>query len=83
MVSSGSFVLLLSCVLKKEVVYKRKESFFSLEESEFRQPDVLTLQIWDYDRISANDFLGETRPTKRGEGKMFCVMCIHKKKLYI
>ncbi|XP_077460197.1 fer-1-like protein 4 [Stigmatopora argus] len=43
---------------EKEVVYKRKESFFSLEESEFRQPAILTLQIWDYDRVSANDFLG-------------------------
>ncbi|XP_029287824.1 LOW QUALITY PROTEIN: fer-1-like protein 4 [Cottoperca gobio] len=43
---------------EKEVVYKKKESFFSLEESEFRQPSVLTLQIWDYDRIAANDFLG-------------------------
>ncbi|KAF7644471.1 hypothetical protein LDENG_00221480, partial [Lucifuga dentata] len=42
----------------KEVVFKKKESFFSLEESEFRQPAVLTLQIWDYDRIAANDFLG-------------------------
>lgn len=31
-----------------------------MEESEFRQPAVLTLQVWDYDRISANDFLGET-----------------------
>nr|XP_057911615.1 fer-1-like protein 4 isoform X1 [Doryrhamphus excisus] len=43
---------------EKEVVYKKKESIFSLEETEFRQPAVLTLQIWDYDRISANDFLG-------------------------
>ncbi|XP_062271498.1 fer-1-like protein 4 [Scomber scombrus] len=43
---------------EKEVVYKKKESFFSLEESEFRQPCVLTLQVWDYDRIAANDFLG-------------------------
>ncbi|KAG8007550.1 Fer-1-like protein 4, partial [Nibea albiflora] len=43
---------------EKEVVYKKKESFFSLEESEFRQPAVLTLQVWDYDRIAANDFLG-------------------------
>ncbi|KAM3850594.1 fer-1-like protein 4 [Diretmus argenteus] len=43
---------------EKEVVYKRKESIFSLEESEFRQPAVLTLQVWDYDRIAANDFLG-------------------------
>ncbi|KAM8756787.1 fer-1-like protein 4 [Acanthopagrus schlegelii] len=43
---------------EKEVVYKKKESFFSLEASEFRQPAVLTLQVWDYDRIGANDFLG-------------------------
>ncbi|XP_037303839.1 fer-1-like protein 4 [Pungitius pungitius] len=43
---------------EKEVVFKKKESFFSLEESEFRQPAVLTLQVWDYDRIGANDFLG-------------------------
>ncbi|TKS70810.1 Fer-1-like protein 4 [Collichthys lucidus] len=43
---------------EKELVYKKKESFFSLEESEFRQPAVLTLQVWDYDRIGANDFLG-------------------------
>ncbi|XP_065811257.1 fer-1-like protein 4 isoform X2 [Labrus bergylta] len=43
---------------EKEVVFKKKESFFSLEESEFRQPAVMSLQVWDYDRISANDFLG-------------------------
>uniref|UniRef100_A0A3Q3WRE7 C2 domain-containing protein n=1 Tax=Mola mola TaxID=94237 RepID=A0A3Q3WRE7_MOLML len=43
---------------EKEVVYKKKESLFSLEETEFRQPAVLTLQVWDYDRIAANDFLG-------------------------
>lgn len=43
------------------MVYKKKESFFSLEETTFRQPAVLVLQVWDYDRISANDFLGETQ----------------------
>lgn len=42
------------------MVYKKKESFFSLEEMTFRQPAVLVLQVWDYDRICANDFLGET-----------------------
>lgn len=43
------------------MVYKKKESFFSIEEATFRQPAVLVLQVWDYDRIGANDFLGETQ----------------------
>lgn len=43
------------------MVYKKKESFFSLEEATFQQPGVLVLQVWDYDRIGANDFLGETQ----------------------
>ncbi|XP_078391487.1 fer-1-like protein 4 isoform X2 [Cetorhinus maximus] len=43
---------------EKEIVYKKKESIFSMEESEFRQPAVLMLQLWDYDLISANDYLG-------------------------
>lgn len=51
----------LHLIVQKEVVYKKKESIFSLEETEFRQPAVLVLQVWDYDRIASNDFLGEAQ----------------------
>ncbi|XP_031805176.1 fer-1-like protein 4 [Sarcophilus harrisii] len=43
---------------EQEVSVRRKPSPFALEEAEFRQPAVLVLQVWDYDRISTNDFLG-------------------------
>ncbi|XP_065097285.1 fer-1-like protein 4 isoform X2 [Paramisgurnus dabryanus] len=43
---------------EKEIIYKKKESLFSIDETEFRQPAVLVLQVWDYDRIGSNDFLG-------------------------
>ncbi|XP_069863932.1 fer-1-like protein 4 [Dipodomys merriami] len=43
---------------EREVSVRRKAGPFTLEEAEFRQPAVLVLQVWDYDRISANDFLG-------------------------
>ncbi|XP_006881765.1 PREDICTED: fer-1-like protein 4-like [Elephantulus edwardii] len=43
---------------EREVTVRRRPGPFALEEAEFRQPAVLVLQVWDYDRISANDFLG-------------------------
>nr|ACQ63007.1 fer-1-like 4 (predicted) [Dasypus novemcinctus] len=43
---------------EREVSVRRRPGPFTLEEAEFRQPAVLVLQVWDYDRISANDFLG-------------------------
>ncbi|XP_008568705.1 PREDICTED: fer-1-like protein 4 [Galeopterus variegatus] len=43
---------------EREVSVRRRPGPFALEEVEFRQPAVLVLQVWDYDRISANDFLG-------------------------
>ncbi|XP_036100587.1 fer-1-like protein 4 [Molossus molossus] len=43
---------------EREVSIRKRPGPFALEEAEFRQPAVLVLQVWDYDRISANDFLG-------------------------
>ena len=48
----------LSGPTEREVSVRRHPGPFALEEAEFRQPAVLVLQVWDYDRISANDFLG-------------------------
>lgn len=48
---------------EREVSVRRRPGPFALEEAEFRQPAVLVLQVWDYDRISANDFLGTAQPS--------------------
>lgn len=48
---------------EREVSVRRRPGPFALEEAEFRQPAVLVLQVWDYDRISANDFLGTAKPS--------------------
>jgi hypothetical protein len=42
------------------VVVKKKEHFWSLDETEHRVPPVLMIQVWDNDKFSADDFLGET-----------------------
>lgn len=47
---------------EREVSVRRRPGPFALEEAEFRQPAVLVLQVWDYDCISANDFLGTASP---------------------
>ncbi|XP_074035126.1 ferlin family C2 domain-containing myoferlin misfire isoform X2 [Leptinotarsa decemlineata] len=44
----------------KLVVYK-KESIFESDETEFKMPCVLTMQVWDNDTFSKDDFLGTKR----------------------
>ncbi len=40
------------------MVLKRKEHFWSLDETEQHMPALLVVQIWDNDKFSADDFLG-------------------------
>jgi hypothetical protein len=40
------------------MVVRKKEHFWSLDETEFKMPLSLTIQIWDNDKFSADDFLG-------------------------
>uniref|UniRef100_A0A8C9DE28 C2 domain-containing protein n=1 Tax=Prolemur simus TaxID=1328070 RepID=A0A8C9DE28_PROSS len=48
---------------EREVSVWHRPGPFALEEAKFRQSAVLVLQVWDYDHISANDFLGTAQPS--------------------
>lgn len=37
-----------------------QEHFWSLDKTEFRIPPKLTIQIWDNDKFSLDDYLGES-----------------------
>ncbi len=47
-------------VLKNSFISIKKENFWSLDKSEFRIPPKLNVQIWDNDKFSLDDYLGET-----------------------
>lgn len=46
---------------EEKIVISKKESMFSWDETEYKIPARLTLQIWDADHFSADDFLGAER----------------------
>lgn len=41
------------------MVSKKKDHFWSLDETKSKLPALLNLQIWDNDKFSADDFLGQ------------------------
>ncbi|XP_037659321.1 fer-1-like protein 6 isoform X1 [Choloepus didactylus] len=43
---------------EKQMVITKREHIFSLEKMECKTPVVLVLQVWDFERLSSDDFLG-------------------------
>ena len=70
-------------VAEQKVVVNKKQNFWNLDKEELQLPPVLNLQIWDNDKFSLDDFLGEmsmnlnsiVRPVKSAEkcGEHQCI----------
>uniref|UniRef100_A0A672YWB0 C2 domain-containing protein n=1 Tax=Sphaeramia orbicularis TaxID=375764 RepID=A0A672YWB0_9TELE len=43
---------------EKVVVVKKRENIFSLDKTEQKIPAILILQVWDFETLSSDDFLG-------------------------
>ncbi|XP_029936395.1 fer-1-like protein 6 [Myripristis murdjan] len=43
---------------EKVVVVRKRENIFSLDKTEQKLPAVLILQVWDFETLSSDDFLG-------------------------
>ncbi|XP_061089829.1 fer-1-like protein 6 [Conger conger] len=43
---------------EKVVVVSKREHIFSLDKTEQKLPAVLVMQVWDFERLSSDDFLG-------------------------
>ncbi|XP_061697140.1 fer-1-like protein 6 [Syngnathoides biaculeatus] len=43
---------------EKVVVVKKRDSIFSLDKTEQKLPSILILQVWDFETLSSDDFLG-------------------------
>uniref|UniRef100_A0ABM5GCL9 Fer-1-like protein 6 n=1 Tax=Pogona vitticeps TaxID=103695 RepID=A0ABM5GCL9_9SAUR len=51
---------------EKQVVVSKRENIFSLEKTERKIPAELVLQVWDFERLSSDDFLGSLEMNLNG-----------------
>jgi len=49
---------------EQNVIIMKKEHFWSLDMTETKVPPVMVIQLWDNDKFSADDFLGNSRLTE-------------------
>ena len=56
------------------IVVKKKEHFWSLDETERRVPPLLMIQIWDNDVFSPDDFLGQFVYVRTQPKKLWCCL---------
>lgn len=50
---------------EKQMVISKRENIFSLEKMECKTPAVLVLQVWDFERLSSDDFLGKVETSSK------------------
>uniref|UniRef100_A0A4X2KXZ5 C2 domain-containing protein n=1 Tax=Vombatus ursinus TaxID=29139 RepID=A0A4X2KXZ5_VOMUR len=51
---------------EKQLVISKRENIFSLEKTERKIPTELVLQVWDFERLSSDDFLGSLEMNLNG-----------------
>uniref|UniRef100_A0A8D2IHH3 Fer-1 like family member 6 n=1 Tax=Varanus komodoensis TaxID=61221 RepID=A0A8D2IHH3_VARKO len=51
---------------EKQMVVCKRENIFSLEKTERKMPAELVLQVWDFERLSSDDFLGSLEMNLNG-----------------
>ena len=65
---------------EEKIVMMQKESIFAMQETEVKVPCKLTLQVWDADLVSSDDFLGTRYNTLC---KTHTHMCIYQQVLHV
>lgn len=56
------------------IVVSKRENIFSLDKTEQKLPAILSLQVWDFETLSSDDFLGVFL-SYFSQSVVLCIMC--------